>query len=118
MNEFESLRLQAKDKRDAAIANARQDYRRTISQIAALRKSITGPTEHRDVAGYTNRTTLRETIVTVLADRKLTKIEIVVGVLELGYKTDMRRVDLIKHVNRILRTDGRIKWDGSKWAAN
>lgn len=61
-------------------------------------------------------TTLRDVIASVLGNRQMTKTEIVVGVLESGYKTTMIRQEFCKRVAWLLKTDGRFKKTGERWS--
>ena len=117
MDEFALLKDKAKENRDAAIAKARQDYKQSLAYIAELRKVMRNPSckVWRDPAPG-QPMTLRETMIAVLGDRKMTKIELVVSVLESGYKTKMPKREVFRKVAAILRKDGRFKRQGDKWA--
>ena len=51
----------------------------------------------------------------VFGDRQLTRTEVAVGVLELGYKSAMPKRDFVKKVARLLRSDDRFRKIGSRW---
>jgi hypothetical protein len=114
--EFDALRQRAKENRDAAIKQANSDYKRTLAQITALQNAMTGNRPYRAWNGtpsHPNVMTLREAIVAVLGDRKLTRTEVVVGVIELGYRTAMPRRDFVKRVRRMMQLDGRFRRIGT-----
>jgi hypothetical protein len=115
MNEFEALEKLARDKRRATIAKARQEFRATLAQIRALKKAIVGNPAHQPNGCQVDTQTLRQAILVVLGTRKMTLTELVVGILETGYKTTSTKREFRKTVAKILRKDGRFKRDGARW---
>ena len=88
--EFDALRQRAKEYRDSEIRGAKADYKRILKQINDLQKAMTGKRPYQawnGKPGYTNAMTLRDAIVAVIGNRRMTRTEVAVGVLELGYKT-------------------------------
>lgn len=69
-DEFSVIRTKAMHKRDAAIAKAKLEYRQRLKQIAAIQKTIISdsPRKNRTME---DGSTLRETMVAVLGDRKI-----------------------------------------------
>ena len=135
MNAFKELRKQAAKKREAAIRLAHREYEATLLKIAELERHIAGPgqrVKRHDGANPpqftladldylevpSNEMTLAESMCEVLRARgPLRKIELLVYVLESGYKTAMPRRSLTSYAGNLLRTRRHLfKSEAGKWS--
>lgn len=95
MNVFIELRKQARDKRDKAIAQAREDYTATLRRIASLEQDLCGrePTNHRTIASC---------IESVMpTDRVFTTVDIMTSLEALDPKRDWRKRSVDSHLSRL-----------------
>lgn len=117
MNEFRTLRAQARRERDETIAHAKQRCKEALAQIAALKAVMAKPKKplrpiRREPSGSD---TLRQAMIDLLGDRSMTPIELAVAIRESGYATTMTNRRLCQQVLFFLRRDERFKQDGEKW---
>lgn len=112
MDELHILRERARANLDAAIAKAKSDYRQALAHIDGLSKVM--PVAQRSPEGPA---TLRQAIADAIKDKPATKLEIVVAVMESGYKSRMSKRELFKRVARMLREDKRFRRIGDKWSS-
>jgi len=95
MNAFIELRKQARDKRDKAIGQAREDYAATLRRIAGLEQDLCGrePLTHKTIASC---------IESVLpSDRVFTTVDIMTSLEALDPKRDWRKRSIDSHLSRL-----------------
>jgi hypothetical protein len=95
MSAFNELRKQAREKRDKAIAMARDDYAATLRRIANLEQDLLGrdPSTHKTVASC---------IDSVLpTDRTFTTVDVLAALEALDPKRDWRMRSINSHISRL-----------------
>ena len=95
MNAFIELRKQARDKRDKAIAQAREDYVATLRRIANLEQDLCGrePSTHKTIASCIDSL--------IPADRVFTTVDIMTSLEALDPKRDWRKRSIDSHLSRL-----------------
>jgi hypothetical protein len=95
MNEFNDLRKRAREKRDKAIAQARQDYAETLGRIAALEQDLLG----RDLSTHRKISVCIERVIP--QDREFTTADIMAGLEALDPGRVWRKRSIDNHISRL-----------------
>lgn len=116
MNEFASLRAQARRERDETITHAKRRCNEALAQIAALKRTMAKPKKPlRPIRRPTCSDSLRQAMIDLMGDRSMTAIELAVAIRESGYPTTMTNRRLCQQVLFFLRRDERFRQEGEKW---
>ncbi len=102
MNEFIALRARARDKRDKAIAQAREEYEAALVQIATLEQDLLGklPSKHKPMSAC---------IESVIPnDRPFTTLDVLTSLEALDPRRVWRKRSIDNHFSR-LRDKGLIR---------
>lgn len=102
MNEFTTLRERARRKRDDVIEKARQDYEKTLANIAKLEQQLTGV---RDPRGRTISSCIESVIP---SDREFTTVDVMTALEALDPRRAWRKRAVDNHIN-YLRSRGLVK---------
>ncbi len=95
MNAFIELRKQAREKRDKAIAQARDEFAATLRRIAELEQDLLGrePPTHKTIAACIDSI--------IPTDRVFTTVDIMAALEALDPRRDWRKRSLDSHISRL-----------------
>ncbi len=95
MEAFNELRRKAREKRDKAISQARNEYAATLRRIAALEQDLFGkePSSHRSIAACIDSV--------VPTDRAFTTVDILAALEAMDPKREWRRRSVDNHIARL-----------------
>lgn len=102
MEAFTELRKRAREKCDQAIARAKDEYRATLTRIAALEQDLNGnvPSSHK---------TISSAIESVIpSDRAFTTVDVMTGLEALDSGRTWRKRSVDNHISR-MRSKGLIR---------